>query len=316
MAYFVGIDGGGTKTKAVLVDENMSMLAENVGGPSNFLVFGLVKVSKSLIQTIVEISKKANINCSEIGSILLGTAGAGRRTDAERLEKSFLSETENENITINNFHVESDARIALEGAFSGNPGSILIAGTGSIMFGKDSQGDIHRVGGFGRILGDEGSGFHIGRSGLTAVAQEYDGRGKETALTMMLKEKYNISSSSELITEVYKNEFDIAVVAPLVIKAAEQNDEVCLKILRSEIEELVEHIHSMKKVLDEDELKISLIGGTITTDNFYAKLFSKEIDSIDGVNITEPEMAPEFGAALMAKHLSISPSESLPRIKK
>ncbi len=83
-------------------------------------------------------------------------------------------------VPIKKFVVESDARVALEGAFSGNPGSILIAGTGSIMFGKDSKGNIHRVGGFGRILGDEGSGFHIARSGLTAVAKQFDGRGERT----------------------------------------------------------------------------------------------------------------------------------------
>lgn len=303
MTYYLGIDGGGTKTKAVLVDEKLTTIAEFVGGPSNFLVFGLEKVSKSLLQTVSEISRIAKIEPAKISTILLGTAGAGRRNDAERLEKSFIEECANLNLSINGFRVESDARIALEGAFSGNSGSILIAGTGSIMFGKDSQGKIHRVGGFGRILGDEGSGFHIGRAGLTAVAKHFDSRGRQTNLSELLKDQFDISSSSELITAVYKNNFDIAAVAPLVIQAAEQGDEICENILMNEVDELISHFHSMKKLINEIELKVSLIGGTITTDNYYARLFAEKAVSIEGVKITEPELKPEYGAAIMAKNL-------------
>ncbi len=98
----------------------------------------------------------------------------------------------------------------MEGAFSGKPGCILIAGTGSILFGKDKNGLMHRNGGFGRIIGDEGSGHSIGRKGLSAVAKELDGRGKSTLITKMLNKKYNISSASDLIINVYKNNFDIA----------------------------------------------------------------------------------------------------------
>ncbi|VAX17346.1 N-acetylglucosamine kinase of eukaryotic type, partial [hydrothermal vent metagenome] len=205
------------------------------------------------------------------------------------------------NLPIKKFVVESDARIALEGAFSGKPGSILIAGTGSIMFGKDSRGNIHRVGGFGRILGDEGSGFHIGRSGLTAVAKQFDGRGETTKLMTLLKEKFNIANSKELILAVYKNNFDIPTVAPLVIQAAEDGDLVCKKIIQTEVDELLLHIKSMKRLLNEEELKISLIGGTITTNNFYARLFKKKVNNIDRVKISEPELEPAVGAALLAK---------------
>ena len=171
------------------------------------------------------------------------------------------------------------------------------------MFGKDSQGVIHRVGGFGRILGDEGSGFHIGTSGLTAVAKQFDGRGRKTELTELLKAEFDISSSSELITAVYNNNFDIATVAPLVMQAAEHGDEICKNILMNEVDELISHFHSMKELINEIKLNVSLIGGTITTDNFYARLFAKKVALIKGVKITEPELTPEFGAAIMAKNL-------------
>ena len=217
------------------------------------------------------------------------------------MEKRFLQKANESDKPIKNFIVESDARVALEGAFSGKPGSILIAGTGSIMFGKDSNGNIHRVGGFGRLLGDEGSGFHIGRSGLTAVAKEFDGRGEKTDLSILLKDKYDISNSKELILAVYKNNFDIASVAPLVIKAAEEGDEICKEIIQDEVDQLLLHVESIKKLIKEDKLKISLIGGTITTDNFYAKMFKKKVSNIENVKLVEPELEPAVGAALMAK---------------
>lgn len=301
MAFYIGLDGGGTKTKCVVVDEKMNVLSELVGGPSNFLVFALDEVTQSLFNLINNSIKQADIDISEVDSILLGTAGAGRREDAERLEKSFIQKANESHMPIKKFVVESDARVALEGAFSGDPGSIFIAGTGSIMFGKDSDGNIHRVGGFGRILGDEGSGFHIGRSGLTAIAKQFDGRGEKTMLSNLLKNKFDIASSKELILAVYKNNFDIATVAPLVIQAAEEGDNICTNIIHNEADELLLHIKSMKKLIKEDILKISLIGGTITTDNFYARLFKEKVNVVEGVKLFEPELEPAIGAALMAK---------------
>ena len=303
MNYFIGIDGGGTKTKAVLVDENLNNINEGIGGPSNFLVFDINDVTNSIIELLSQITNDANIPVSNIKSILIGTAGAGRRDDAQRLENSVLKKAKENNIDINNFKVESDARIALEGAFAGKPGSILIAGTGSIMFGKDSQENIHRVGGFGRILGDEGSGFHIGRAGLSAVAKSFDSRNNGTLLAQLLEDKFNIADSTQLINEVYKNGFDIPQVAPLVIEAAAKNDKICIDILISEIDELVEHISAMKEKINEEILSVSLIGGTITTDNYYANLFRARVGKIPSVKLKNAELPPEIGAALMAKNV-------------
>ncbi len=303
MNYFIGIDGGGTKTKAVLVDEKLNITNEGIGGPSNFLVFDINNVANSIFELLTNLTNNAKISLNNIQTILIGTAGAGRRDDALRLENIILKKAKERNLIINNFRVESDARIALEGAFSGKPGSILIAGTGSIMFGKDQNGNIHRVGGFGRVLGDEGSGFHIGRAGLSAVAKSFDGRNNGTLLTQLLKEKFNINDSVQLINEVYKNNFDIPQVAPLVIEAAEKEDAICREILDSEIDELIEHISAMKKIISEDILSISLIGGTITTDNYYSNLFQSRIQSITNIKVEEAELTPHMGAALMAQNI-------------
>ncbi len=307
MYYVIGIDGGGTKSKAVLTDLHLKTLAECTGGPTNFLIRGTTEVSQTLIELINNCITSANVSADDVVYVVLGTTGAGRVKEAEKMKYDFLNVCKRNNFPIKSFEVESDARIALEGAFGGKPGSILIAGTGSIMFGKDRAGEIHRVGGFGRYIGDEGSGFSLGRKGLSAVAKELDGRGTPTILTQLLADKKGISDQQSLITEVYVNNFDIASVAPLVLQAAENDDNICKTIIEEETDELLLHIKAMQKLIDVEILKVSFIGSLITKDNVYSKRFRDKIrNTLENVSLVKPEMPPEKGAALMAAQYFVS----------
>ena len=304
MSYIIGIDGGGTKTHCLLTNLDDTVLHECYGGPSNFLVQGIEPVSKTLLSLINKCAEKLKISSTEIRIVLLGTTGAGRRTDAERLEQGFADYLSKHKVNLKLFRVESDARIALEGAFSGKPGSILIAGTGSIMFGKDAQGNIHRVGGFGRYLGDEGSGYMIGKKGLMAVSKEFDGRGQKTLISELLKEKFKIDSSEILIIEIYKNNFDIASAAPLVIEAAEKNDELAKRIIEDETDELLLHIATMKTKLNENVLNVSFVGSIIKNKNIYSATLRKKIGKkFPNVVVKDAENSPALGAVLMAKQI-------------
>lgn len=304
MKYLIGMDGGGTKTKCILTDINLKTVYETSGGPSNFLVIGIEKVSGTILNLIIECTAHQKISSNDIESIILGTTGGGRRNDAEILESQIIKNATDKSIMINKFRVESDARIALEGAFSGNAGSILIAGTGSIMFGKDEVGNIHRVGGFGRFIGDEGSGYRIGRIGLNAAARAFDGRAKYTKIADLLDQEFSISSSEELITEVYRNNFNIASVTPLVFDAAESGDKIAQRILEDEANELLLHISAMKEKLKVQILKVSLIGSLLTTPNYFSYLFNEMVvRKFNDIQIKEAEHSPEYGAALMAKQL-------------
>lgn len=304
MKYLIGMDGGGTKTKCVLTDLNLNPIYETTGSASNFLVIGADVVSETILNLIKECASSQKILIEDIEAIVLGTTGGGRRSDAELLEKQIFSDAKQKSIPINKFQVESDARIALEGAFSGKAGSILIAGTGSIMFGKDEAGEIHRVGGFGRYIGDEGSGYRIGRKGLNAAARFLDGRAKSTRIVDLLDQEFSISTSEQLITEVYRNNFNIASVAPLVFDAAESGDKTAQRILEDEADELLLHITAMKIKLSVDILKVSLIGSILTTANYFSYLFNeKVVRRHNDVKIMEAEHSPEYGAALMAKQL-------------
>ena len=304
MSFLIGIDGGGTKTHAVLTNLQGEKLFECFAGPSNFLILGTEKVSATILELVDACKSYLNISYEDISAVLLGTTGAGRRNDAELLEQDFQTYLNSKNISIKNFRVESDARIALEGAFSGEPGSILIAGTGSIMFGKDKEGNIHRVGGFGRFLGDEGSGYSIGRRALAAVAKSFDGRGGKTLLTELISEKFGITSSEKLITEVYKNNFDIASITPIVLQAAEMNDESAVQIIESETDELILHLKAMQEKIHEDVLSVAFIGGILSSKNIYSELFTKKINKqVPNCGVKAPNYPPEYGAILMAQSL-------------
>ncbi len=305
MSYFIGMDGGGTKTHCIVSDELKNILYECRGGHSNFLMFGVDTVTETIISLLKESRDTLKFSFEEVEAVVLGTTGAGRRNDAERLETSVISKLKEENIVLRRFRVESDARIALEAAFPGVPGSIIIAGTGSIMFGKDAYGHIYRVGGFGRHIGDEGSGTMIGKKGLTAVARALDLRGEPTLISELVKTKIKVDSVADLITEIYTNNFDIASAAPLVIEAASKGDAAALRIIEEEAENLVIHISAMMKQMKTDKLDVSFIGGVITNENYYSSLLKEKIKKeLPGVEVIVSENTPAFGAVIMAMELA------------
>lgn len=300
--YLIGLDGGGTKTKCVVTDFQFNKLYESVGSASNFLIIGTEKVSETIFSLIKESVEHLNISYDEIAAVLIGTTGAGRIEDANKLKNDFTEYVKSKGIDIN-FFVESDARIALEGAFSGKSGSLLIAGTGSIIFGKDKFNNIYRVGGFGKLIGDEGSGFVIGRKGLQSASKFFDGRIEKTLLADFLKNDFKINNGSSLISAIYRNNFDIASFAPKVIEAAQQNDIEAIKICDDETNELILQVKAMYKLLNEDKMKLSLIGGIISNENFYSNLFKKKLkEQLPSVEIVQPENPPEIGAAILAKN--------------
>ncbi|MFA5803287.1 MAG: BadF/BadG/BcrA/BcrD ATPase family protein [Melioribacteraceae bacterium] len=302
--YLIGLDGGGTKTKCIITDFNLIPLYTCQGGPSNFLLIGTQQVSETIFSLIHESITYLKISLGDVASILIGTTGAGRQSDAEKLKADFIQYAQSKGYSFKSFNVDSDARIALEGAFSSGIGLLLIAGTGSVIFGKDRNHKIHRVGGFGRLIGDEGSGNTIGRRGLNQVAKQFDGRGDKTLLTELLIRDFGITDSSQLITEVYRNNFDTASFAPKVIEAAQNGDKIANRILEEESDELLLHVKSINNMICEETLKLCLMGGTIATDNYYSAMFKKKIEvQLPNVKIVSAENPPEIGAAFMAKNM-------------
>jgi N-acetylglucosamine kinase-like BadF-type ATPase len=298
MKYNIGIDGGGTKTDCVLVDENFNILSTNKGGPLNILASGVAESANTVLFLINSFLSNKNLKIANLDYVGVGAAGAGRYEDSSKLEGK-LRTILPQNVKLK---VMSDAEAALEGAFNGNPGCILISGTGSIIFGKDQQGLIHRCGGFGKLLGDEGSGFMVGKKGLMAALKEFDGRGEKSLITFLLNERYNINSSEDIINGFYKIGLDISGVAPLVLAAAGNNDLVALKIIDEETEELLKLIYCMIKKLKKENFEICFSGKLLSTANVFSTILKKKIsESGIAVKIKEPEYPPAMGAIFIAK---------------
>lgn len=302
MKYFIGIDGGGTKSHCVVIDESHIQLFECFGGATNFLMLGNEVVCETIYNLLEKCSEELKIEFSNFTSVTLGTTGAGRRNDAESLENSFRNFLTQKNKSLYKFLVVSDAIAALEGAFGGEPGCILIAGTGSICFGKDEKGNIHRTGGFGRFIGDEGSGFGIGRQALRAIAKQFDGRGIPTLLMNLFLNEFKITSPEQLITDIYKNNFDIASVSPIVFRAAEQGDKTANNILEFAADELVVHLRAIRKKIISNKLNVAFIGGLIANENIYSSMLRKKIaEELPDVKVIGAKYSPAFGAALIAE---------------
>ncbi|MBI2429687.1 MAG: hypothetical protein HYV29_13000 [Ignavibacteriales bacterium] len=306
--YFIGMDGGGTKTHALICDSDCEILAEHVGGPSNFQIIGLEKASETIYALMQSCCESVDCSIKDISVVACGLTGAGRTGDQERMTEGLKKYAAKKRTTLNRVIVESDARIALEGAFKGGEGIILIAGTGSIAFGKDAKGKVHRVGGWGRILGDEGSGYYLGRSGLTAVTHQLDGRGEQTKLTNMISKKFGLTDQIAIINAVYKNGFDVASIAPLVLDAASKKDRVCLLIVEQAAVMLAEHVKiASKKIIVSSKakvrskVKLAFVGGLIANETLLSDLLRRFIAShIPSVEIIKPMASPAYGAVIMA----------------
>ncbi len=305
--YVIGIDGGGTKTAALLADMNGAVLAEATGGPSNFQMIGVDKAAEVLLGLVVDCLRKVQGEFEDIACVVAGLTGAGRQTDKDRMREGLRFYADQNGRKLGLTIIESDARIALEGAFAGKPGIILIAGTGSIAFAKDVEGVIHRVGGWGRTLGDEGSGYAIGRNGLNAVTNDLDGRGRHTKLTTLVAERFGLVNQERIIAAVYRENFDIASIAPLVLEAASKRDPVCVSLVRAAAVELSAHVRAMIPRVNSlrrkknQKIPLSLIGSLAGGNNLLSKTLRRQISAtLKQIAVISPKSSPPYGAVLMA----------------
>jgi N-acetylglucosamine kinase-like BadF-type ATPase len=303
--YIIGMDGGGTKTHGIISDLDGNPFAEVIGGSANFQMLGVDVVARSILKLILELVQKVGCDFHDVKIIVIGLAGAGKEEDKSKIYNGIVKIANEYNLKLPKLIIETDARIALEGALMGGAGIVLISGTGSVMFAKDVNGEIHRVGGWGRFIGDEGSGFTIGREALRAVAKFLDGRGEKTILKDLIFEKFKITDLREVVSKIYSGEFDLASVAPIVMKAGEMGDEIAIKILDDACYELLTHIKAMLgKSNFGERVKLVLMGGVLRNENYLSRKLKKEITkNFPQIDLIEPMASPAYGAIVYAKNL-------------
>lgn len=198
MSYYLGIDGGGTKTVAILSKDDGTIIDTARIGPTNYKGVGIEKTKDEFWSMFKYFFSRDKVSLKDIKSLCLGGAGVDFEEDKEILKNMFYSLGYKNKILIYN-----DSVTTLVGANGEKKGAILISGTGSVAYGIDLDNNPIRVGGWGHFIDDLGSGFAIGKDALSKIMESYDGRCKQTILWEKVSTKLQIKSHDELISFIY-----------------------------------------------------------------------------------------------------------------
>ncbi len=245
MTYVLGLDAGGTTTVCLLADADGAAVASARGSGANLQAVGELAVEKVLHEVMEEAIGGRDVT---IAAICLGIAGVDRPDDHAVIRGIMKRIGRQARVLIVN-----DALVALEAGAPGAPGVVVISGTGSIAYGRNGAGEAARAGGWGYVLGDEGSGYWIGRAALRAVLRESDRRGPATALTRLLLSHFGVAQAQGLIHEVYHTSLQPAAIGSLakcVQQAFSEGDGVAIGILRTAADELEGSALSVARRLD------------------------------------------------------------------
>lgn len=305
--FWLGIDGGGTNCRAVIVDGAGKVLGEGQAEAANFLRVGLDKAISHVKKAVNLACQKAGIEPSQIAAACIGLAGVSH-PDHHQQMLSALKEA----LPIPDISLETDARVALAGATGNQPGVVIIAGTGSIACGINARGRFARSGGWGPIMGDEGSGSYIGRRALEAVMMAYDYRGEPTSMMDPVLRHFGVSSPPELTTVIYdssskeKGEIQakIAQLSRIAVNAAQEGDQVAQQIICDAAGELAKTAVAVIEQLrmERDAFRVAYVGGVFEAGELILKPFREEVQKIaPNAEIAPPLDAPVIGAVKMAR---------------
>ena len=310
MKYLIGIDGGGSQTRAVAVDFTGYVAASSVAGPT-YLQFSDTIQSHSILNSLLsELIKQAGTNVDTVAYLVAGFAGAGRQPVIDNavsiLEDIGFHE---------NFSVVTDLDIALHGAFAGGPGIVVNAGTGSAAICRDNSGTISRCGGWGYIIGDEGSAYHMARLAIQAVFRSSDGIIQSTLLTEQVCSEFHLNSPDDLITVLYSGKLtrvEIAAFAPRVFDAAKNGDYVAQNIVKECGSALGTLIKTLLKSADfsGSPVPVCCTGGMFeNSDMLLPHILDEDLGNI---TIVKPLYSPIAGAALLAfEHIAVEIDTSI-----
>lgn len=298
----VGVDGGGSKTEAVIMDTNLRVIGDGLAGPSNPLRVGIAGAAAAVREAIDNACASAKIRRGDLVAAEIGLAGARRKELRERMRETLAP------LGIGEIEVVTDAEIALYGATDGAPGLVVIAGTGSICCGINARRRRFCAGGWGPIAGDEGGGAWLARRSLRAVAHAFDGRGPKTALTDLACAYFHVTSADDLTTAIYAPTITNERLAGFgrdVVNAAKDDDPVALEIVKDGGRELgraavavIRHLQ-----MERDRFQIAYVGGVFrAAGELMLGSLRAEVRKVAPRAIFEPpHFAPAVAAARMAR---------------
>ena len=293
---FIGLDAGGTKTHLVAeTTDGASLQLDGSGANPHRAGFpGAAAVLADLITQACDAFPEAVLT-----GVCAGVAGAGNPDDQDTLAQLTRERLTKPDLPLQIIH---DGRIALEGAFEGDSGVIVVAGTGSVVFGRSVEGRFLRAGGWGYLVGDEGSGHLLGARGLNAVAAAFDG-GPGTALRALLADREGIVSEEHLKRRVYRNGWPVAQAAPLVLEAAEAGDGVTLAIVIEQTKALARQVRWLAGRASIAP-NMALLGGLVGNAFYRQHLVSALQERLPGWQIVAPRHSAAVGALRLARQVT------------
>ncbi len=302
MPYVFGIDGGASNSRAILITDTGRVVNVAKGPGVNYHEVGASNVSATISRLYTESLDTAHARADECRGVCIGLAGVGREQD-RAIMKPLLDDM----FGTNNYLLLSDAEIALTSGTLSESGIVIIAGTGTIIFGRNEEGRESRIGGHGPLLSDEGSGYRIALAGLRTVVRNYDGFEEPTLITKHVLDNLKLKTVEELVNWVYSSTATrkkIAALAANVIQAANEDDPVADEIINHEADELALGVKVLKKKLGlPDCFDLVLSGGLFNSSSYYRQIVRRKIlYLLPGANVVSPQLEPVIGAGLYAMH--------------
>ncbi|WP_409343877.1 N-acetylglucosamine kinase [Paenibacillus sp. MBLB4367] len=304
MKLVLGIDGGGTKTEALALDQNGDLLLRLTGESTNPHAVTFPKAMRNLGELLDAALASPAIQGFDLTAAALGLSGVSTEEE-QRAVQRYLQDYQKERQMTFDVSLLHDAQIALMATLGREEGIIAISGTGSIVFGLSPEGERYRVGGWGHLLGDEGSGYEIGLRTLRTIMRSFDGIIPPTRMTDLLLEAYGFSSLAELKPYIYNDSIqksDIAKFAEICIRASEDDDKAAVNILLYAAGELADAAIAL---IGKNEwfqaCDLVTTGSIFTHSSRFSGLFREKVaGTYPGVTLHASTQPPAYGAALLA----------------
>jgi glucosamine kinase len=296
VAIFLGIDGGGSKTACVVGDEN-SLLGSGTAAGSNVVRVGEKLAREALGAAIRQACVVANVTPAQVERTCVGAAGAAGAEVAAMVRRIVAELVSGE------IEVVGDMVIALEAAFGGGAGVIVIAGTGSIAYGRNAAGHTMRAGGWGFAISDEGSGHWIGRSAVAAAMRAHD-EGQGTALPESIMKSWGVATQEQLILAANSSGADFAALLPAVLSAADGGDPIARNILTAAGTELaaLAKIVIRRGFSEIAELPAAMSGGVFGNSALVRQVFYNSLRAeYPNVAVNASVVDPVKGALALAR---------------
>lgn len=293
--YFLGIDGGGTRSTAAVADDRGNIVARASGESINYYSVGMDEARKHLAAILAELKNRYGI--SRFDCAYIGMSALNQEADNELMQRFAAGVVPSRRIMMH-----SDAYIALNALTFGKPGMLVISGTGSTAVARDGDGRYLHVGGWGYMLGDQGSAYDIALKGIRSAFRSFEGMEEPTMLEESVKSHFAVTRLPEMVDVVYNPVIPRHVLAEFAVRVSEcakLGDRTARRILEEAAKDLALHVDALVRKTGMREATVGVYGGVLMNDPHVLDSFKAEVlKKYPECTVKIPELAPEIGAIM------------------